>query len=189
MLGVFNFNQSNYFLMKLPLLPSPFFLPAKSLVIIKKRRVAFTFLRYFFSVFLLIILFPAVGLAQIPGFIIQKATNEGSRVLDPNNDGYTSKTTAGFIGNDIGAGYSEISYRLFPQVLTEPHSDLKTGGSTNFTDLMENPYYAFFDGTNLLFRVRVGDNSAASKGFSVLIDADNTFAEPALTRGLSTRFY
>ncbi|MGV3587683.1 MAG: T9SS type A sorting domain-containing protein [Adhaeribacter sp.] len=127
-------------------------------------------------VLILNLLLPANTSAQIPGFIVQKATNAGEKVLDPNTDGYTSKTTSGFIVNDVGVTYSEIPYRLFPQVLTEPHSDLKTGGSTNFTDLMKDPWYAYFDGTNFMFRVRVGNNSSASKGFSVLIDANNTFA-------------
>jgi len=139
-------------------------------------RVASSLLSYIFVTVLFITLLPATGWGQIPGFIIQKATNGGSAVLDPNKDGYVSKTAAGFNVSDRGADYSEINYNLFPQVATEPHSDLKTGGSTNFTDLMENPWYAYFDGTNLLFRVRVGANSSASKGFSVLVDSDKTFA-------------
>ncbi|GEO04508.1 hypothetical protein AAE02nite_21720 [Adhaeribacter aerolatus] len=103
--------------------------------------------------------------------------------MDPNLDGYVSKTTGGFITNDVGINYSEIPYRLFPQVGIEPHSDLKTGGSTNFTDLMKDPWYAYFDGTNFMFRVRVGNNSSASKGFSVLIDSDNTFASTGTNPG------
>ncbi|WP_190277544.1 T9SS type A sorting domain-containing protein [Adhaeribacter rhizoryzae] len=146
------------------------------LMYVKKGRCNLSFFIPILLVLILNFLFPASTFAQIPGFIVQKATNAGEKVLDPNTDGYVSKTTSGFISNDVGATYSEIPYRLFPQVLTEPHSDLKTGGSTNFTDLMKDPWYAYFDGNNFMFRVRVGNNSSASKGFSVLIDANNTFA-------------
>lgn len=143
---------------------------------VRKSGVAFSFFIPIILGVVLNFLLPGNTSAQIPGFIIQKATNGGEKVLDPNADGYVSKTTSGFVSNDVGATYSEIPYRLFPQVSTEPHSDLKTGGSTNFTDLMKDPWYAYFDGTNFMFRVRVGNNSSASKGFSVLIDANNTFS-------------
>jgi len=142
---------------------------------IKKRNTCCYF-TIFVIAFFLVLLLPKGASAQIPGFIVQKATNGGEKVLDPNGDGYVSKTSSGFVYGDIGETYSEIPYRLFPQVNVEPHSDLKTGGSTNFTDLMKDPWYAYFDGVNFMFRVRVGNNSSASKGFSVLIDANNTFS-------------
>ncbi len=104
--------------------------------------------------------------------------------MDPNKDGYVSKTTAGFSGtNDEGAAYSEIPYRPFPAMMSEPLSDLNSGSSGGHTDLATSQYTgttgspiaAYFDGTNLLFRVRIGGQSTASKGYSILIDINNTF--------------
>ena len=41
--------------------------------------------------------------AQSSGFINRQATTTAGRlVLDPNNDGYTSATTAGFASDDVG---------------------------------------------------------------------------------------
>lgn len=127
--------------------------------------------------------------AQTPGLIYRPATSSGIKVLDPNGDGYVSVSTAGFNTTtklDEGASYSEIPYRQFPALLTEPTGDLNTGSSGGHTDLVAptvpltppstgSPISAYFDGTNLLFRIRLGGSSTASKGYSVLIDSDGTF--------------
>jgi hypothetical protein len=82
----------------------------------------------------------------------------------------------GFTTNDITQ--SEISFKTIPLPFAEPVGDLATGQSGSFTDLVTSPtdksgLMAFYDGTNLIFRLRVGGISAGAKGYSILIDADN----------------
>ncbi|WP_276497385.1 T9SS type A sorting domain-containing protein [Pontibacter litorisediminis] len=124
-------------------------------------------------------------MAQTPGLIYKPATSGGAKVLDPNGDGYVSTSRSGFSGtNDEGVNVSEVPYRPFPALTTEPLGDLNTGSSGGHTDLATpsstsaftgSPVAAFFDGTNLLFRIRLGSSSTASKGYSVLIDSDGKF--------------
>ncbi|MBC5775061.1 T9SS type A sorting domain-containing protein [Pontibacter sp. KCTC 32443] len=143
------------------------------------------------SLVLLCLLFlPHLSFAQTPGLVYKIATNGGNKILDPDGNGYVSKTTAGFqlvngIRLDEGADYSEIPYRPFPIFMDEPLADLKTGGSYGHTDYapkvydsngkpVGSPLASFFDGTNFLFRVRLAGQSTASKGYSILIDSNNT---------------
>ncbi len=124
--------------------------------------------------------------AQTPGLIYTRATSGGNLILDPNGDGYVSPTAAGWTAGarDEGAGFSEIPYRAFPALLTEPLNDLTTGSGGGHTDLAPpntngsttgSPLAAYFNGRHLLFRFRVGSASTASKGYSVLIDTDGNF--------------
>lgn len=133
---------------------------------------------FFASVLLVLVIAAGTALpafAQTPSIIYGKALNGGDQVLDPNLDGYVSVTTAGFTGGDIGATYSEIPYRFFPQMGTEPLADLVTGAGGGHTDLAERPLGMYFDGAHVLVRVRLGGNSTASKGYSMLIDANNSY--------------
>ena len=62
----------------------------------------------------------------------------------------------------------------------EPTSDLIRGPGGLFSDLVrtsidESGLYVFNDGTNLLFRMRLGSIVSGSKGYSVLIDTDQKF--------------
>ncbi|WP_207434133.1 T9SS type A sorting domain-containing protein [Sabulibacter ruber] len=113
---------------------------------------------------------------QTPGMIIQKATGNGVAVLDPDNNGYVSKTKSGFSGsNDTGAN-SEIPFKMLPQFTSpEPLNDLATGSNGGHTDLANAPLGMWFDGTNVYFRVRLGGHSTASKGYSFVIDGDGVF--------------
>jgi outer membrane protein OmpA-like peptidoglycan-associated protein len=129
----------------------------------------------------------------------------GPQVLDPNSDGFVSKTTSGFtidpsyvgpcttspqhfpFGNDLSG--SEIPFIAVPQVTLEPLNDLDTGAAGGATDLVDSPnYQASFiyydkgpDGLTdtaddrLLFRVRVGKDSSGAFGYSFLIDTDQRF--------------
>lgn len=120
-----------------------------------------------------------------PGLIYKPATNGGNKILDPNGDGYVSLTQIGFPGvnQDEGAEYSEIPYKPFPIFMDEPLSDLGTGANGGHTDYapktysgttpIGSPLAAHFDGTNFLFRIRLGGQSTASKGYSILIDANS----------------
>ncbi|WP_116125616.1 hypothetical protein [Lewinella sp. IMCC34183] len=130
----------------------------------------------------------ATSFAQTPGLIYRPASSGGNLVLDPNGDGYVSapRVPAGFATTrDEGAGFSEIPYRQFPALETEVLGDLNTGRSGGHTDLAfpvsydgstGSPIAAYFNGTHLLFRVRLGGASTASKGYSVVIDTDGAFA-------------
>ncbi|GAA4051570.1 hypothetical protein GCM10022409_43010 [Hymenobacter glaciei] len=124
--------------------------------------------------------------AQTPttGLIFKAATvgTPGAAVLDPNNDGYVSATSAGFSGtNDLGTA-SELPYRYLPQRITnEPMSDLRVGPSTKFTDFADVPggggtvgFYVDAN-SNYMFRFRLGGAAPNSKGYSIAIDTDNKF--------------
>jgi hypothetical protein len=119
--------------------------------------------------------------AQSTGYINRPTTtvviSTGDAVLDPNNDNYTSTTTAGFNGNDVTN--SEIPFRSVPSFSTEPFGDLRRGPSHLYSDFVPDAnnvgYYTYFDGTNLLFRFRVGSIMPGSKGYSVLLDTDGKF--------------
>jgi hypothetical protein len=121
--------------------------------------------------------------AQTPGLIVRPTTAPYSTVLDPNGDGFTSPTNAGFITTDVGVGFSEIPYKIIPPFKVEPTSDLMRGPSDLFSDLVrlnadESGFYVFSTGgatPNLLFRMRAGNIISGSKGYSVLIDADGKF--------------
>jgi hypothetical protein len=96
--------------------------------------------------------------AQSPGIIVRPAGGPYSIILDPDQNGFTSKTGSGFITNDIGAAYSEIPYKIVPPVIIEPTGDIATGPSGGFTDIVKTTdnsgFYMYYDGVNLLFRLR-----------------------------------
>ncbi|MEQ8681870.1 MAG: Ig-like domain-containing protein, partial [Cyclobacteriaceae bacterium] len=117
--------------------------------------------------------------SQTPG-LIYKPAQGGQSVLDPNLDGYTSKTTAGFINDDESE--SEISYIPLPVVgAGEPFGDLATGPDCGFTDLVKSAdnetIYTYSDAVNLLFRFRLGGTADNSKGYTILVDTDQLFGQ------------
>src|SRR5258706_4908061 len=152
------------------------------------RIVLFTFLYLFL---ISVSVFP-----QSPGIIVRTAGGPYSTVLDPNQNGFTSLTTSGFVGGDVGAAYSEIPYKIVPPVITEPTGDLATGPSGGFTDIVKtvdnSGFYVFYDGTNLLFRLRIGAIVSGSKGYSILFDTDGKigssgpYADPNYVAGTNT---
>jgi gliding motility-associated-like protein len=115
--------------------------------------------------------------AQTPGLIF-KSAGTGAAVLDPNGDGYTSASTAGFTTND--QAQSEIPYRPLVVPAVEPVADPGPGPDCGFTDIVdsgaEDPIFTYFDANgNLLFRFRLGNAASNSKGYSVMIDTDQKF--------------
>jgi hypothetical protein len=117
------------------------------------------------------------AVAQSPGQVVRRSS--ASSVLDYLTDGYVSSpvnnVNIGFTTNDITQ--SEIPFKTIPLAFAEPIGDLATGQSGSFTDLVTSPtdksgLMAYYDGTNLIFRLRVGGISAGAKGYSILIDAD-----------------
>lgn len=131
-----------------------------------------------FLLLLIILIFSFIARAQSTGYINRPATIAAGRtVLDPNGDGYTSLTSAGFAGNDVAN--SEIPYRSVPSFSKEPFGDLRRGPSHLYSDFVPDAnnigYYFYYDGTNLLFRMRMGSIMPGSKGYSVLLDTDGKF--------------
>ncbi|PRY16508.1 gliding motility-associated-like protein [Pontibacter ummariensis] len=119
-----------------------------------------------------------LSFGQTKGLIYKPAsTAEGRAVLDPNGDGYTSQTSAGFKTNDRGE--SEIRYVPAPVLVTEPVQDPLRGPGCGFTDLVDSgegdPFMFYYDGANFLVRFRLNKTSPNSKGYSVLIDTDQKF--------------
>src|SRR5690606_26480888 len=128
---------------------------------------------------ILLVVTIASAFAQSPGLIIREAVNGGQDILDPNNDGYISTTPAGFgETSDIGPAVSEIPYRPLATLTPEPIGDIRRGEAGGHTDFVSPaPLQAFYDGQHLMFRMRIGGNSPSQRGYSVLIDSDNTFAD------------
>src|SRR5687768_13007917 len=110
------------------------------------------------------LLLTVYSFGQTPGLIF-KTAGTGTAVLDPNGDGYTSTTTAGFSTND--QTQSEIAYRPLAVPSTEPTSDPGPGPNCAFNDIVdsgsEDPVFSYYDGTNLLFRFRLGSAAPNSK--------------------------
>ncbi|MES1217820.1 MAG: hypothetical protein ABUT20_20105, partial [Bacteroidota bacterium] len=131
---------------------------------------------YLLLTFLVLVSFTKPIFSQSPGIIVRTAGGPYSTVLDPNQNGFTSLTTSGFVGGDVGASYSEIPYKVVPPVVTEPTGDLATGPSGGFTDIVKtvdnSGFYIYYDGTNILLRLRIGTIISGSKGYSILFDTD-----------------
>jgi hypothetical protein len=123
---------------------------------------------------LYLIFFSESSIAQTPGIIVRPAGGAGITVLDPNGDGFTSATASGFISNDLTE--SELAYKAISPVIAEPTSDLLRGPGDKFSDIVtsgtDKGMYVYGDGTNLLFRLRLGGIVSGSKGYSILIDTD-----------------
>ena len=140
-----------------------------------KNKFALTVL----SIALLFSIISLTSSAQLPGFINRQATNPAGRlVLDPNSDGYTSATIAGF-GNDDVAN-SEIIYEGIRAYSIEPFGDLRRGPDHKFSDFVPDAsgngvYHHFSAGNNVIFRMRIGSIMPGSKGYSMMLDTDGRF--------------
>jgi hypothetical protein len=112
--------------------------------------------------------------AQSPGLIVRPAGASGPVVLNPNQDLFTSATSSGFTVSDITQ--SEILYKIIKPVMIEPTGDLATGPDGGFSDIVKtvdnSGCYVFNDGTNLLFRLRIGSIVSGAKAYNILIDTD-----------------
>jgi hypothetical protein len=115
--------------------------------------------------------------AQSPGTIVTPMNGNGVTILNPNGDRYSSKTSAGFSPNDITE--SEIPYKVVPPIIAEGAGDNATGATGGFTDIISaldgSGFYSYFDGTNILFRLRMGGTNNGAKAYSVLLDTDMKF--------------
>jgi hypothetical protein len=130
----------------------------------------------------------AMILAQTPGLIYKpSSTAFGRSILDPNGDGFTSPTNAGFSGTDYGTG-SELRMIPLPILQGEPHSDLSTGASGGHTDIVsalvngqssrESAYILYKTVAGVAYviiRIRIGKASTSPKGYSFLLNTDGNF--------------
>ena len=112
--------------------------------------------------------------AQSPGLIVRPAGAPGPVVLNPNQNNFTSATTAGFTTSDITQ--SEILYKIIKPVMIEPTGDLATGPDGGYSDIVKtvdnSGCYIYNDGTNILFRLRIGSIVSGAKAYNILIDTD-----------------
>ncbi|MGC4103834.1 T9SS type A sorting domain-containing protein [Ferruginibacter sp.] len=131
------------------------------------------------AIALLFVLLSNFSAAQLPGFINRQATSVAGRaVLDPNSDGYTSTTTAGFGTNDVAN--SELLFNGIKAYPVEPFGDLTRGPNHNFSDFVPDSsgsgvYYKFTAAQQVIFRMRMGSIMPGSKGYSILMDTDGKF--------------
>ena len=130
------------------------------------------------SIFIVAVSYSNNSISQTKGLIFEPATGAGDVVLDPNDDGYVSATTAGFVSNDNLE--SEIPYVAFILPGTEPTDDLDSGPGCGFTDFVDSgskdPALMYVDlSNNWLFRLRMGSAITNAKSYSVLIDTDGLF--------------
>lgn len=115
------------------------------------------------------------------GKIIRAAGLSASNlILDPVSfppAGYTSKSTAGFAGDDVAN--AKLAFKPLPSFSSEPFGDLRRGPSHLYSDFVPDAngsgVYVYFDNTNLLFRMRLGSLVPGAKGYSILIDTDGKF--------------
>lgn len=119
------------------------------------------------------------AVSQTSGLINRQATSVAGRaILDPNSDGYTSATTAGFGSNDVTN--SELPFSPIKAYAIEPYSDLRRGPNHSYSDYVPDSsgngvYHYFSGGLYILFRMRMGSVMPGSKGYSILMDTDGKF--------------
>lgn len=118
--------------------------------------------------------------AQTAGQIYKPAaSSEGRSILDPNGT-----------GNVFTNG---VQFHPLPQLQIEPLNDVRTGAKGGDTDLVSNTSgqsaaFMYYDSNKeaLLFRVRLGGQSTASKGYSFLFNTDFSLFGPKAANYSST---
>lgn len=148
------------------------------------KNLSRTSVKFLLSVFCLLV--STTFYAQTPGLIVRDGNGTippavKSPVLDPDLNGYTSVSTSGFSGSDVGAAFSEIPYKPIPPLYPEPLADLRRGPNGKFSEIVKTAdgsgFYMFYDAVNsrLLMRLRISSIMSGSKGYSALFDTDGKF--------------
>ena len=99
--------------------------------------------------------------------------------MDPNGDGFISKTTAGFSNDGYNVDEFEITMFGIPKLGGDVTGD-NIGNSCGITDLIPDnkgfSSYAVRDlSNNLIFRFRVGDDNPSVESWTILLDTDGLF--------------
>jgi len=127
-----------------------------------------------FAAFLLLFAGSGELSAQSPGLIVRPAGGAGITKLNPDGNGFSSATTAGFLLDDIAE--SKLAFQVVPPAIGEPTGDLATGPSGGFSDIVKkvdgSGFYLLKTSTDIFFRLRIGSIISGSKAYSVLIDTD-----------------
>jgi gliding motility-associated-like protein len=110
------------------------------------------------------------------GKIIKTAS---TTIMDPNQDGFVSKTNAGFSNDGYNVDEFEITMFGIPKLGGDVPGD-NIGNSCGITDLIPDIHgysvYAVRDGSNnLIFRFRVGDDNPSVEAWTILLDTDGLF--------------
>lgn len=119
------------------------------------------------------------------GRIIRAATTPA---MDPNQDGFVSKTPAGFSNDGYNVDEFELTMFGIPQVGGDVAGD-NSGNSCGITDLIPDnkghSVYAVREGNNLIFRFRVGDDNPSVESWTILLDTDGLYgaSDPNATAG------
>ena len=112
------------------------------------------------------------------GKITKPAT---TTVMDPNQDGFVSKTSAGFSNKGFNGYYvKEFEIPMFGIPIVgsgEALSDNQVGAKCGITDITVDSLgfgaYAVLDNSdNLIFRFRIGTDKPSVEAYSILIDTD-----------------
>ncbi len=105
-----------------------------------------------------------------------KIIKNGDGVLDPNHDGYVSKTIAGFSSRFNSVQEFEIKMFGLPKVLGK---EANAGSAKDLIpDSDGHAVYAGQDAANnLIFRFRVGKSHSSIESWSILIDTDDRFGD------------
>lgn len=128
--------------------------------------------------FVLIALFIAHSTVAQRGKIIKSAS---TTVMDPNQDGFVSKTTAGFSNDGYNVDEFEITMFGIPKLGGDVTGD-NIGNACGITDLIPDnqgfSVYAVRDANNnLIFRFRVGDDNPSVESWTILLDTDGLFGD------------
>jgi gliding motility-associated-like protein len=132
----------------------------------------------YFSLLIICSLWSFSSFAQ-RGKIIRAASTS---VMDPNGDGYVSKTNAGFSGDGTGYYVNEFELTMFgiPILGSGDVTGDNIGNACGITDLIPDTrgysVYAVHDSNdNLIFRFRVGDDNPSVEAWTILLDTDGLF--------------
>src|SRR5689334_25190267 len=122
-------------------------------------------------VFAITLLFSRVEAQR--GRIIRPAS---TNILDPNADGFVSKTSSGFSTDGDYLDEFELPMFGIPKLEGDVAGD-NIGKVCGITDLIPDhkgfSVYAVRDGSdNLIFRFRVGDDNPSVEAWTILLDTD-----------------
>ncbi|HTH56848.1 MAG TPA: Ig-like domain-containing protein [Cyclobacteriaceae bacterium] len=135
----------------------------------------------FFQIAILLVTLPALSQTLKRGQIISPTPTGTPTVMDPNGDGFISKTNAGFsTTTNYWVPEFEIGMFGLPQIGTGDATGDNIGKSCGITDLIPDikghSVYAVKDANNnLIFRFRVGSNNPSVEAWTILLDTDGLF--------------